>query len=311
MNTLLLEFVDAYTWFTALLITVTVAGILWEERTRNEEDREVVRRVNARFRSWWVLWALFSVAKSGPVFVVLLGLLSFQALREFITLTPTRSSDHAALLVVFFLITPLQYALVAFGAYGLFCVLIPVYSFLFIPALLCLSGDSHAFVERTARLQWALMVCVYCISHAPAIELLEIPGYHAHDKLLLLLFLVVEIGDVVETLVGRYWGKWRLSPKILPSLTVEGLAAGLATATAIGALLWWNTPYTLFQAAAVSFMTALAGVAGKVTMAAIKRDRAQAGIWTEGYGGVLNRLAPFCFASPVFVHVTRFLFDLR
>ena len=44
--------------------------------------------------------------------MVLFGLISFWALREFITLTPTRPGDHRTLFWVFFLFTPLQFVLV-------------------------------------------------------------------------------------------------------------------------------------------------------------------------------------------------------
>ena len=108
--------------------------------------------------------------------VVLFGLISFWALREFITLTPTRLGDHRTLFWVFFLFTPLQYVLVGMGVrqYGLFSVLIPVYAFLFIPARVAMAGDYKRFLERTAKIQAGLMVCVYCLSYAPELLSLRI-----------------------------------------------------------------------------------------------------------------------------------------
>jgi phosphatidate cytidylyltransferase len=41
--------------------------------------------------------------------VLLFALISFLALREFISLTPTGHGDHRTLLSVFFVVTPIQY----------------------------------------------------------------------------------------------------------------------------------------------------------------------------------------------------------
>ena len=118
-----------------------------------------------------VLAAAFLLGSwSQPTTVVLFGLISFWALREFITLTPTRLGDHRTLFWVFFLFTPLQYVLVGHeSSTDLYSILIPVYAFLFIPARVALAGDYKRFLERTAKIQAGLMVCVYCLSHAPAL----------------------------------------------------------------------------------------------------------------------------------------------
>ncbi|HOO91942.1 MAG TPA: phosphatidate cytidylyltransferase [Opitutales bacterium] len=58
--------------------------------------------------------------------------------------------------------------------------MIPVYAFLFVPLRSVMSGGCDRFLQRTSTIQWGLMVCVYCVSHAPAIFLLKIPGYEGH-----------------------------------------------------------------------------------------------------------------------------------
>ncbi len=107
--------------------------------------------------------------------VALFGLMSFWALREFITLTPTRLGDHRALFWVFAFFTPLQYIFVAYNYYELFSIFIPVYAFLFIPARMALAGDFKRFLERIAKIQSGLLICVYCLSFAPALLYLEGP----------------------------------------------------------------------------------------------------------------------------------------
>ncbi len=244
--------------------------------------------------------------------MVLFGILSFLGLREFITLTPTRPGDHRTLFWLFFVITPVQYWLIASGRYGLFVVFIPVYAFLFIPLRSALSGDCECFLERTAKIQWALMVCVYCVSHAPALLFLNIPGYEGQNaKQLVYLVTVVQLSDVFQYVWGKTLGRHRLAPHVSPNKTWEGLIGGVATATALGTALWWATPFTPWQSAGMSLVITILGFAGGLVMSAIKRDRGikDYGNLIEGHGGVMDRIDSICFSAPMFFHLTRYFFS--
>ncbi len=128
-----------------------------------------VRIFNLRLRAWWLmssmLAATFLIGPTATVLTVLFGLLSFWALREFIALTPTRLGDHRALFWVFVLFTPLQYLLVGMGRQNdqLYNVLIPVYAFLFIFSAWPCRAITKRFLERTAKIQAGLLICV-CIA---------------------------------------------------------------------------------------------------------------------------------------------------
>jgi phosphatidate cytidylyltransferase len=293
----------------ALLVVATIVGQLIKLRKRNA----VVDNLNARIRAWWVMSAVFalSLLTGGLGSVILFAALSFFALREFITLTPTRPADHSALFWVFFIITPLQYYLVGAQWYGFFSILIPVYAFLFVPSRIAISGDSNAFLERSSKIQWGLMVCVYCVSHVPALLMLEIPGYMGKNaRLLFFLVVVVQLSDVLQYVWGKLLGKHKISPVISPSKTWEGFIGGILSATLIGTSLWWATPFTMWQTMGMAFVITVMGFLGGLTMSAIKRD---AGVkdWgssIQGHGGVLDRIDSICFAGPIFFHLTRYFF---
>ncbi len=242
--------------------------------------------------------------------VVIFGLISFWALREFITLTPTRLGDHRTLFWVFFLFTPLQYVLVGIEKYGLYSILIPVYAFLFIPARVALSGDYKRFLERTAKIQCGLMVCVYCLSHAPALLSLDIHNYKGNARLLFFFVLIVQLNDVLQYACGRRLGRRVIAPTISPNKTWEGFIGGAAGATLLGTALWWATPFKPWEAAGMSLVISVMGFAGGMTMSAIKRDRGvkDYGTLVVGHGGVLDRIDSICFAAPVFFHLTRYYF---
>lgn len=296
----------------AVLSLATGVGLVLDKRVTAEPVRATIKNLNARIRAWWVMCGVFSIGLllGGPGPVVFFGLISFLALREFITLTPTRQGDHRSLFWVFFVITPLQYVSVGLGWSNLFSIMIPIYAFLLIPTRSAIAGDHEHFLERTAKIQWGLMVCVYCVSHAPAILSLRIRGYEGQNaKLLFFLVLVVQISDVLQYVWGKLLGKRRIAPRISPNKTWEGFLGGLGCATLIGTSLWWATPFTPWQAAGMSLAITLMGFAGGLTMSAIKRDRGvkDYGTFIRGHGGVLDRIDSICFAAPVLYHSIPYL----
>lgn len=308
------ELHQLYLGITVFLVIATVLGAIFKARVQSEKGRATVDNMNARIRAWWVMVGVFAVANLAGLTatVLLFFLLSLGALREFVRLNPEGQHEKSRRLA-FLVFTPLQYLLIWMDWYGMFALLIPVYAFLFIPTLNAAGGEAHAFLQRTAKLQWALMVCVYCLSHAPAILTLEIPGYQGENaKLLLFLVLVVQISDVLQYAWGKTMGRRPIAPNISPNKTVEGFVGGVASATLVGAALWWATPFTPFQAWLLALLIALAGFAGGLTMSAIKRDSGvkDFGSMIEGHGGVLDRIDSICFSAPLFFHVVRYFFTV-
>jgi len=297
----------------ALLVTASLTGWILSHCVTNEKARGTIQNLNARVKAWWIMVAIFALAMAtgGIGSVVLFGLTSFLALREFITLTPTSRGDHRTLFWVFFVILPLQYYLIAIKWYGMFAIMIPVYAFLFVPLRSAVAGDCERFLERTAKIQWGLMICVYCVSYVPALLSLDIPGYaHQNGKLMFYFVLVAQISDVLQYVWGKTLGNRKILPSVSPNKTWAGFVGGITCATLIGMGLWWATPFSPWQSAGMSLAITLMGFAGGLVMSAIKRDRGvkDYGQMIEGHGGVMDRIDSLCFAAPVFFHLTRFYF---
>jgi phosphatidate cytidylyltransferase len=297
----------------ALLIVATLVGIVLKAVVKNPSMQETIDNLNRRIRAWWVMCLIFGLTLlAGPTgSLVLFGLISFLALREYVTLVSTRRADHYTLLGAFFVFTPLQYYLLGIGWSG-FVIVIPVYAFLFLPAITALAGDTTHFLERAAKIQWGLMVCVYCLSYAPALLTLHIAGYGPNAKLLLFLVIVDQLSDVLQYVFGRLIGRHAIAPSISPGKTWEGFVGGGLSAAAIGTALWWLTPFTPPIAAVISLMIVLLGFIGGLVMSAIKRDRGvkDYGTIVGGHGGILDRMDSMIFAAPVFFHVVRFFYGL-
>jgi phosphatidate cytidylyltransferase len=300
---------------TLALSAATIIGRKLRRKAATAERRLAMDNLNARIDAWWVMCGvvLASVLAGTIGVVVMFGLLSFLALREFVTLTPTHRADHRILLLVFFAVIPLQYWLVALGLYGPFTVLIPIIGVLGLSTAAAASGVTERFGERVARIQWGLILCVYALSHVPAVLMLEIPGYAGQNaKLLVFLIIVVESSDVLQYVWGKLYGRRAIAPVVSPSKTVEGFIGGVASATLLGAALFRLTPFRPWQAAALSLAVTVVGFAGGLVMSATKRERGVKDFGTAiaGHGGILDRLDSLCFAGPVFFHITRHFFAL-
>jgi phosphatidate cytidylyltransferase len=301
---------------TGVLLLLTVATAVGQFLARHPDrglDPAAVRSFNLRLRGWWIMCTVLAAAfwLGTTATVVLCGLVSFWALREFITLTPTRKGDHRALFWVFFLFTPLHYVLVAYDRYDLFSVFLPLYGTLFVLARVALAGDYKRFLERTAKIQAGLMVCVYCLSFAAALLHVRIGGEaggrDANFRLLFFLILLVQFADCMQYAWSRMAGRRPVAAEVSSTRTWEGLI-GSATSTALlAAVLWWAAPpFEPWQAALAGFVVAVMGFAGGMTMSAIKRDRGvkDYGTLVVGHSGVLDRIDSMCFAAPVFYHLT-------
>jgi phosphatidate cytidylyltransferase len=274
-------------------------------------------RLKRDLRALWIAAVVFWLSWLGGALAatLLFGVLSFIALREFITLAHTRRSDHRSLILAFFIVLPVQYLLVGLRSFDLFTVFIPVYVFLAIPVLSALAGDPERFLERNAKIQWGIMVCLFGLSHAPALLLLEFPDYAGRGAFLLFFLVIVcATAQIVQELFSRWLRRRPVARRIDRAFSYRAWMAGALAAALAGALLVWITPFRVPQALVLGLIAGACGTLGEFVMKALKKD---AGVrsWgnassVTGAVGLLDRVAPLCFAAPVFFHLVRWYFSL-
>lgn len=308
--------IERSTWVLAgatlgVLTAGTVAGEIVRRFVKSDSGRKTADNLVARVRAWWVMAAVFSVALLCGLWgtTILFALISFLALREVLTLTRTRKGDHHTLFWAFFVTLPLQYILILRDWYGLFSILIPVYGFLFFAIRSALAGDVTRYLERAAKVYWGVMICVYCLSHAPALLLLNIPGHGTRSwELLAFLVIVVQMSDVLQYCWGKALGRHKVAPKLSPSKTWEGLIGGVLTAAVLGIAMTPITPFHWWQSGLMSLLICGMGFFGGLVASAIKRDAGvkDYGQLIEGHGGMMDRVDSLAFAAPVFFHVVRY-----
>ena len=307
-----LLFVVLFGLLAVLSTAVGVRGLRESEQALSESRKDRHRRLLRDVRAMWLGGVVFWLAwVSGPVGATLaFGIFSFLALREFITLVQTRRGDHRSLLLAFFVALPLQYLLVGTRAFDLFTVFVPVYVFLAIPVASALAGDPERFLERNAKIQWGIMVCVYGLSHAPALLLLQLPGYADRGAFLLFfLVMVTAAGQLAQEGASRWLRRRPVVRQIDRSFSVRAWLLGLLGAAVAGAALFWITPVDPGRAAVMAAVAGACGTLGELVMRALKKD-AGVRFWgnrssVTGAVGLLDRVAPLCFAAPVFFHFIR------
>jgi phosphatidate cytidylyltransferase len=306
-----------------LLLLASVVSFLYSVREQGEgPDAELRhkehRRVDAIIRTSWLMVFVFWIGWVAGDWVALslFGLVSFFSLREFLTLSPTRLGDHRSLVLAFFVVLPAQYGLIGNGHFDLFTVFIPVYVFLALPLASALANDPVRFLERNAKLQWGIMVCIYGMSHVPALLLLRFPGYDNRNAFLVFfLVLVVQVCMVTQHFASRRLQRAPVAPAISQSFNWDSWGLGVLAGSLMGALLAGITPWVPGTAFAAAFVACVAGSLGHLIMKALKRDRGipswgAQGQSVTGAGGLLDRVDALCFAAPVFFHSARWYFGV-
>ncbi len=296
---------------TFLTVASVITALIWYRSPA--EKSQVLINLASRIKAWWAMVIVFAIAvliePTGTI--ILFAILSFLAMREFITLTPTRPADYKALAPAFFLVIPINYFLIWIEWYGFYVIFIPVWVLAFIPLLSAIGNDVENFLQRSSQIQWALLICVYFLSYVPALLILDFQNYSGSvSKLLLFFVIVVQASDVLQYVWGKLLGKHAIVPKLSPSKTWEGFIGGVASASLLGACLWWATPFGFMQAGILACVICLFGFWGGLIMSAIKRDRGvkDYGNILGGHGGILDRVDSICFSAPIFFHLVRFYY---
>ena len=303
---------------TLLMVTAVAFGLSLRDRHDDDVHSRRLREFNQVLSTSWVMSAVFWVGWAlGETFAtVLFGFVAFFALREFISLSPTRRGDHRSLVLAFFGVLPIQFALVIHRNFDLVTVFIPVYVFLAIPVVSALANDPERFLERNAKLQWGIMVCVYGLSHVPALLLLKFPGYDGKSAFLVFfLVFVVQSCMLAQHLASRHWPGAPSAPRVSKSFNWRGWALAVGVASAVGYLIGGLTPFKPAQAVAMALIAGVAGSLGHLVMKALKRDRGITNWGREhrsitGATGLLDRVDALCFAAPVFFHSVRWYFGV-
>jgi phosphatidate cytidylyltransferase len=267
-------------------------------------------------RSWWVMALLLGAAliAGWQATAILFAFISFLALKDFLTLAPTRKEDRLIVLLAYLSVV-VNYGLIFAEAlfddsYQIYLVFLPVYGFLISAAAMAWIGRTEGYLPTVGIIHWGMVVCVYNIGYIAF--LMRVPEAEAPaggDGLVFFLLFITQLNDVAQYCWGKAFGRTKITPNVSPNKTWEGAIGGWLTAAAV---FYWLAPYftplTPTHAAIMGIVVPMAGFFGDITMSAIKRDLGvkDTSRLIPGHGGVLDRLDSLTFAAPVYFHLLAF-----
>ena len=137
----------------ALLVALRFVANFLKARSTSDSARSTVDNLNSRIRAWWKMCIVFLLCllfgRVAALFVF--GIISFLAMREYMTLVPTHRSDHLTLFWTFFVIMPLQYFMLGMHWFVAFVVVLPFFVFAFIPTSIAIEGDTLSFPRTRGK----------------------------------------------------------------------------------------------------------------------------------------------------------------
>ncbi len=297
------------TLWLILLVSTLIVRIIGQ-RLEGHAGTELRERTNTW---WWIIGLLTAAVLLGQtVTIVILALVSYLALKEYFTALPIRRADRSVLLLAYLMI-PVQYTFVGLAQFGFFTIFIPIYGFLLLAFGLILARETTGFIRSVGTLHWGLMLTVYNLSHLAFLlvlgeaEAMPLEGF----GLLLFALIIVQANDVAQFVWGKSLGHRKVLPEISPGKTWEGFILGGLTTIALAlAIAPFLTPFSLPHAALIGFGLAVTGFIGDVTLSAVKRDLGlkDMGAVLPGHGGYLDRLDSLTLSAPLFLHFTRFFY---
>jgi len=276
----------------------------------NKDYAELIQRVN----SWWIMVTIFTLAMvlSRSISLIFFGFISFLALKEYLSMIPTRRADRRVLFWAYLAI-PLQYYWVSQQWYGMFIIFIPVYIFLLLPLRMITIGETKNFLQAAGTIHWGLMMLVFSLSHIAYLLVLPATDTFQQSGVGLVLFLVflTQFNDVSQYIWGKIFGKRKIVPKVSPNKTWAGFVGGVLTTTILAvALSGFLTPLSLEMAIIAGLIISIGGFIGDVTLSAIKRDIGvkDTGRLIPGHGGMLDRIDSLTYTAPLFFHFIYYLY---
>ena len=262
-----------------------------------------------RMNSWWLICGIVGAAllSGWQAFTILIAYIRFVALREFLTLAPTRRDDRLVVLLVYMSIL-ISYWAIWINNYDYFLVIVPIYVFVGTAITMAFMGRTDGFLATVGIMHWGVIVCVYNLGHIAFLmrtPLDEVPQAGPAGLVFFLIF-VTQFNDVAQYVWGKLLGRHKISPTVSPNKTREGAIGGFITTAAVFvALAPFFTPLTLYPSLLVGLTLPVLGFFGDITMSAIKRDLGvkDTSRLLPGHGGALDRLDSLMFTAPWYFHM--------
>ena len=227
-----------------------------------------------RIFTWFIIIILFLLGSINRIYMLMLfGLISILSFKEFLQFAYIKYDNELKLYNL--TVNLIFYIGIYFKNTYILLIL-----FLFI----CLKFYKREFII------FAFFITTYLIGSISYIDDLNfIINY----------LILIELNDVFQYISGNILGKRKITPKISPNKTVEGLIGGIILTTLTATLLK-NFVNINFQVKFIPYIC-LIGFIGDVFISALKRkvNLKDSGTLLLGHGGILDRVDSLIFTAPI------------
>ena len=287
--------------------------------TLRDAATELVKQRMSSLKVWWTLTTVVAVAVlagRGGV-AVCFAIASWLGLKEFLRLVGIERLRQPAAIAAFACV-PLQYAFVMADSGSATRLLLPACALVVLAAVRATSGVTDGYIRSTAGAYFGVALLVFCLSHV--VLLFELPTSQVpvgRTGWFLFVVVLTEMNDIMQAIVGRQFGRRKITPFVSPNKTWEGLAGGTVTVVVLAlALSPWLTSFGSMTPVAYiglsvgsGVLISLLGFLGDINMSAIKRDVGvkDGSSILPGMGGIIDRVDSLTFTAPVFFHLVNSL----
>ncbi len=309
-------------WMIAGTFAALTIGTLMRWIALRHSSAEIVKKRIGSLKVWWVLAILWSVAALFGIVgaATLLVIASFLALREYLHLIGTTQEIGQVAIASLIVGGIVHYALIVAGAVEVAKWFLPITLLLLFAAIRATAYGVQGYIRTTAGLYWGSMLMIYGLSHS--LFLFEVdPGNEpivGATGWFLFLVMLSEMNDIMQAIVGRKFGKHKITPIVSPHKTYEGLLGGLITCSILSVLLapYLTTitmdrsrPSAIALSVLAGLLISVAGFLGDINMSAIKRDAGvkDGSTLLPGMGGMIDRIDSLTFTGPVFYYFVTIL----
>lgn len=302
-------------WMVAGTLAALSIGTAVRLAALRHSSAEVVAQRMGSLKVWWILALLWSTAALlGQIgATVLLATASLLAMREYLRLLGTRNQIGTAVIAGLLVCGVCHYALIVAAASEIAKWFLPIVALILFGAIRATLGTCENYIRITGGLYWGAMLMIYGLSYS--LFLFDMDGKTepvvGPAGWFLYLILLTEMNDIMQAIVGRKYGKHKITPQVSPHKSLEGLIGGLVLTAILAIFLapWLTTIMFgrekwlgILLAGSAGLLISIVGFLGDLNMSAIKRD---AGVkdgssLLPGMGGVIDRIDSLSFTGPAF-----------
>lgn len=151
----------------------------------------------------------------------------------------------------------------------------------------------------------AIVVCLFSLPHLYWIRT-SVNGLND----IIFVVVVTELNDVFQYLMGKFFGKRKITPHISPNKTLEGLIGGIFLTVILSNILGFfllNTDFLINSILGIGL--GISGFFGDIFMSYLKRKTnvKDTGNLLPGHGGLLDRVDSLVFNAPLFFWILTLL----